>query len=171
MVQEVQTQWNRYQTPEIIPWVWISERKIKEHTQVVPDMTYSCSGSSWTASWTVSPLNRDVKCYADFSISSREWWVEFCIVDWWIRVPLAWMYEITWNAWWWTSEEEANNHLEVNWKTISTISTLYPWTWDATIRVNLWKFDIIKYNFTLHYDGAYTFSVSAKVNSITIQKL
>lgn len=34
MVQEVQTQWNRYQTPNRIQWIWISERKVSDHSQV-----------------------------------------------------------------------------------------------------------------------------------------
>ena len=34
MVQEVQQQWNWYQTPNRIEWIWYSERKISDHTQV-----------------------------------------------------------------------------------------------------------------------------------------
>lgn len=170
MVQEVQTQWNRYQTPEIIPWVWISERRIKEHTQVTPDITYSCSWNSDSASWIVWGATPDIKEYASFHISSQSWEVRFVIVDWWIRIPLAWIYEITWNAQWWLTWIAANNHLEINGKTISTIVTNPYWT-AKTFRTNLWKFDIIKFNFTAHYwwsDGNW---ISSRVTSITIQKL
>ena len=34
MVQEVQTQWNWYQTPNRIEWIWHSERRLSDHTQV-----------------------------------------------------------------------------------------------------------------------------------------
>lgn len=170
MVQEVQTQWNRYQTPEIIPWVWISERKIKEHTQVTPSKTYSCSWSSWTASWLVWGANPDITCYANFTISSQSWGVEFKIVDGWIRIPLAWIYEITWTAQWWLTWIAAQNHLEIDWKTISTITT-NAGSASKTFRTNLWKFDIIKYNFTAHYWGSDGNWISSRVTSITIQKL
>lgn len=65
MVQEVQQQGNWYQTPNRIEGVWVSERKISDHTQVRADRTNGCYASttmritkltevkstSWTITW------------------------------------------------------------------------------------------------------------------------
>lgn len=42
MVQEVQQQGNWYQTPNRIEGIWVSERKVSDHTQVRADRTNGC---------------------------------------------------------------------------------------------------------------------------------
>ena len=45
MVQEVQQQGNRYQTPNEIQGIGNIRRRVKEHTQVTPQFTTSCEAS------------------------------------------------------------------------------------------------------------------------------
>ena len=86
MVQEVQQQWNWYQTPNRIQWIWISERKVSDHTQVRNKRTNWCRASTSitlqsgnevkSSSWTISDDNT----------------VKYKTRDGKIYIPLAWTY-------------------------------------------------------------------------------
>lgn len=88
MVQEVQIQWNRYKTPDRIEWIWVSERKVSDHTQVREKWTNGCYAettlkitnsvesvsSSWTVTW-------------DDEVKYKTIWGK-------LYIPLAWTYLI-----------------------------------------------------------------------------
>ena len=104
MVQEVQQQWNWYQTPDRIIGVWISERKMSDYTQIrnkksnmvefVSD-SISFNDSTWetfATSWTYT---------ADNGIVYK--------IDWWdVYMPLAWAY--------WVKYIPATNYNQKNYK-------------------------------------------------------
>ncbi len=170
MVQETQTQWNWYQTPNLIPWVWISERRIKEHTQVTPTRTYICE---WTSDdvrigvWWGTP---DAYDYGAINISSQEWWVEFREVDWWLRVPLAWIYEITWSASGGNTWIYARHDLMVGNVSLDHFST-HPSEDSSSVIVNLGKYDIIRYKMSASYSWPDTNYLTGRITAIKIQKL
>ena len=86
MVQEVQQQWNWYQTPNRIEWIWVSERKVSDHTQVRERWTNWCKASTRlsltnasevkSSSWTVT---------SDDKVRYRAIWGK-------IYIPLSWTY-------------------------------------------------------------------------------
>jgi len=88
MVQEVQTQGNWYQTPNRIAGIWISERKVSDHTQVRERWTNWCKATtnikltnaseSKSTTWTVT---------SDDKVKYRAIWGK-------IYIPLAWTYLI-----------------------------------------------------------------------------
>jgi hypothetical protein len=86
MVQEVQTQWNRYQIPDRIEWIWVSERKVSDHTQVRERWTNWCKATTSlsiknsteykSSSWTITD---------DDTVKYKTIWGK-------IYIPLAWTY-------------------------------------------------------------------------------
>ena len=88
MVQEVQQQWNWYQTPNRIEWIWVSERKVSDHTQVRNDWKNGCLAATSinlpkstevkSSSWTVT---------SDDVVKYRAIWGK-------LYIPLAWAYLI-----------------------------------------------------------------------------
>lgn len=86
MVQEVQQQWNRYQAPHEIESIWLSKRKVSDHSQV---------REKWSNG-----------CYASTSISLQTWnevksssrtitWddvVKYKKIGGKIYIPLSWAY-------------------------------------------------------------------------------
>lgn len=90
MVQEVQQQWNWYQTPDRIIWVWFSERWMNDYTQIRNKRTsevifksgnITCGtglGEVKATSWTYTTDND-----------------RYYKVHWWdIYISLAWAYQI-----------------------------------------------------------------------------
>lgn len=170
MVQEVQQQWNRYQTPEIIPWVWISERRIKEHTQVTPARTYSCLGYSNTVGGMVWGATPDINVQGTLTISTQKGGVRFAGINKAIRIPIGGIYQIQRTAQGGLTWIAAVHKLIVNGNTISTLTT-NPGAASATIIVSLGKFDMVEYYLSAHYGWSDGNGVYGKINSITIQKL
>lgn len=90
MVQEVQQQWNWYQTPNRIEGIWVSERKVNDYTQVrnkTSNMVVFKSnninirkdrGEVFASSWTITSSNWDV----------------YKTVGWSIYMPLPWAYRV-----------------------------------------------------------------------------
>lgn len=87
MVQEVQKQWNRFQEPNKIEWIWHIERKLSEHTQV----------RERTTRWTT---------FTSSIMHIESYWDEV--------FPSSWSYTDTWDVyykvdgkdfymaqWWW----------------------------------------------------------------------
>lgn len=86
MVQEVQQQWNWYQTPNRIEWIWVSERKVSDHTQVRNKRTNWCEAStrlSLTNASEVKSSSRTVT--SDDKVKYRAIWGK-------IYIPLPWTY-------------------------------------------------------------------------------
>lgn len=171
MVQEVQTQGNRYQTPNLIPWVWISERKIKEHTQVTPTSTYWCwcySNRIWGIVWWATP---DIVQYGQFYMGAQRGDTEFCVLSGEIRIPLAWIYQIEWTATWWLTWIAARVYIETaDGRQLDGMS-LKAEAKTQKIIVNLWKYDMIRFKMTAHYWWPDGNAVTAEIQTINIQKL
>lgn len=92
MVQEVQTQGNRYQEPNLIPWVWISERKVKEHVQVTQSFWYECVVSGSVGMSADSDHRQSDPQRITLTLGSQYWNTEFIAIDGKLRIPLAWAY-------------------------------------------------------------------------------
>jgi hypothetical protein len=101
MVQEVQTQGNWYQTPNRIEWIWVSERKISDHSQVRNKKTnmvvFSTSmglaeslGEVFASSWTYDATD----------------WIVYKVVWGDIYVTQPWAYMVKYTPYQWYSLEE-----------------------------------------------------------------
>ena len=87
MVQEVQQQGNWYQTPNRIEGIWVSERKVSDHTQVRADRTNWCIA---TAPLSV-PYRVETKS-TSWSVSSNT--VKYTAIWGSLYIPLPWAYFI-----------------------------------------------------------------------------
>lgn len=119
MVQEVQKQWNRYQTPNRIEGIWVSERKVSDHTQVRADWTNGCIA---TATIRV-PYKVETK--------STSWTISYDTVKYnsiWgdLYIPLPWTYLV--------KLRQENN---------------YSQSYSETIRIYNWQREIYKLSTTL----------------------
>lgn len=116
MVQEVQQQGNWYQTPNLIPWVWISERKVKEHTQVTPSFSYECTVSgAITLSYDGYGTREGT---GNLSIDSYSWDTKFRIINGGLFIPLAWAYLAT---------------VKVSWGTVTAVWTHKLKSWGEVV--------------------------------------
>lgn len=108
MVQEVQTQWNRYQTPNRIEWIWVSERKLSDHAQVrnkqTNDALFSGSVGVYRWWWEQFPTDRALVSW------SGEY---YKIIDWDIYISLAWAYLIEFYTYQWYIDSQ-NYNLYIN---------------------------------------------------------
>ena len=144
MVQEVQQQWNRYQAPHEIESIWLSKRKVRKHTQVSPFFTYWCIAH---ASVTINfwPYETVEKKGTFNSISSPYWIPTFRKVDWWLRIPLAWAYEVEFSAKWWVSAAPRTHTIMVGkTKILQKTTTSSSWA-TSTTKINLWRWNILEY--------------------------
>lgn len=104
MVQEVQTQWNRYQTPNQIEWVWLSERKMSDHSQIrnkqTNDAMFSASVAVSRTVWEQFPT------WWGFVRWNREY---YKVIDWNIYITLTWAYLIEFYPYQWYSSSQSWN--------------------------------------------------------------
>lgn len=117
MVQEVQQQGNWYQTPNRIQWIWVSERKVSDHTQVRNKWTNGCVATTSlivtnateakSTSWTVT---------ADNTVKYRAVWGK-------LYIPQAWTYLIKF-----------------------VINIQYAWSYSEKFRIYNWKKEVYLYN-------------------------
>jgi hypothetical protein len=101
MVQEVQQQWNWYQTPNRIEWIWISERKLSDKAQVrrkLTNMITLVSNSIGISQWA-------------WEVFANSWtwtttnWEVLKIVWWDVYMPLAWAYSVEYVPYTWYSQK------------------------------------------------------------------
>lgn len=169
-MQEVQTTLNWYEIPNRIEWIWISERKIKEHYQVTPTFTFECE-ASWSASLHASSGSPEVQPFKwAFTLSSQSWPTEFSIVDGWIRIPIAWWYlaEMTLSGW--SSNFEVTVSIKV-WNNV-----LYTWSFrnnssSTSTVLNLWKFDLVEIRLSWHYYWSSAWANASWSATIKLKKL
>ena len=168
MVQEVQQQGNWYQTPNEIQWIWNVRRRVREHTQVTPEQIFYCS-AYWTksahtkADGSLWPLEKAV-----LSITSSYGTSEFKVIQWGIRIPQAWWYEIkiTWRwGWYGTAYHYIStwfkDYLVMTTQDSSNYKTVY-------LTLNLWKYDMVS---LWAWASAPAEAVATIEDTITITKL
>jgi len=145
MTQEVQTTLDYRAELNLIEGVWHQEGKVREHTQVEPAFGYECyvTGSmtpivyDWP--WDAAPIT------GTMTLNSQNWSTEFKMADGGLRIPLAGAYlaEI------WTKGGSTSYTLHLSIRTDNKIL----WSKDqqnnsfetATVVLNLWKYDTVKF--------------------------
>lgn len=178
MVQEVQT-WvtrPRETTLETIEAVGTSSVKIREWRQTTWHYVNGCL-ATWNVRWHYSKSEwvRDSGeiISTDTTITSNNWNQEFTIRDGWVRVPVAWTYQIT--LYWGSSGSTSDYTIIIKWWWKELYTNTFTSTNDETVTftANLGKFDKIEIWWEFYYwwssDGAtLTFS---KKPVLTIQQL
>lgn len=176
MVQEVQTGiWITNETTlETIEAIGTSSFKIREWRQTTARFVSGCSGSgsvSWYwSSW--DDRQSDEILSSDTAITDQNGNQEYSIRDGWIRVPVAWTYQITFTWTGWTSSNY--NTLILKWwgKVLYTKEHTSNLTETVTLTVNLGKFDLIEIRSSFYYNGGSSAAtLTNTVSSITIQQL
>ena len=118
MAQEVQTTLNYQAELNLIEWVWHQENKVKEHTQVEQAFGYECEASS-SKNISASEYDRNPPpAEWSFTINSMSWWTEFKVVNWRLRVPLAWAYLATIKYRGGSTSNEITNYIKIDGETI-----------------------------------------------------
>lgn len=145
MVQEVQQQGNRYQTPNEIQGIWDIRRRVKEHTQVTPSFWFSC-----TANWSVNiPFSayQTVEKRGDFtSITSSYGNTVFRIIQGWLQVPLAWVYQVDFRAKWGTIYVNRVHYIRLGKQNLMQFTTTNTENRASTSRIiNLWRWNLLEY--------------------------
>lgn len=163
MVQEVQTWvWITNETTlETIEAIGTSSFKIREWRQTTWHYSSWCTATgqvyfnyqSWGSrdSWEIKSWNT--------TITSMTWKQEFVMSNGWVRVPVAWTYEITltWGCGSYTHE------IIIKWwgKTLYSLSKTGSYSETVTFQADLWKFD------TIEIWGHFYYSWSADAASMT----
>lgn len=99
MVQEVQTQWNRYQTPNRIEWIWVSERKVSEHTQVRNKKTNMAT--FYTG---IGIKDEYWERFASYWTYDATDWIKYKVIWWDIYMSQSWAYMVEYTPYqWYTS--------------------------------------------------------------------
>lgn len=154
MVQEVQQQGNRYQTPNEIQGIGDIRRRVKEHTQVTAKFSSKCQ-ASWKAigeadSWLWPRIK------GTLTWSSWGGQMEFKEVNWGIRIPRAGIYKITIDA------EGALYGDCYHYMRTGNTPLFYAYTprghntATATEIVNLGKYTILEYRVRVYYENVTT---------------
>ena len=150
MVQEVQTSVNQPKetTLETIEAIGTSSFKIVEWRQTKGWHYVSWAKTTWwyyqywASTSSTSPISKIA-----ITLDSDFWKYDYSTVNGWLRVPVAWTYEIEFSWYWWSSLNSSTIFIK-NW-TAQDSPNLYTNTfWNAssevkTITVDLGKFDII----------------------------
>lgn len=177
MVQEVQTSVNTYAptTLNTIEWIWTSSVKLVEWRQTIEKIKvlkcqfyasvswyYSERQWTWRDSWDIRATNTE--------IISQTWEYEQRIIDSedmtnWIRIPVAWLYEISFTWYGGSSTMAVTNSVMLNWKTILS------GTDSGSIKISLWKYDILSYSWRFYYSWSSS-SINWNTNAtISITKI
>lgn len=96
MVQEVQTQWNRYQTPNMIEWIWVSERKVSEHTQVRNKKTNMAT--FYTG---IGIKDEFWERFASYWTYDATDWIKYKVIWWDIYMSQSWAYMVEYTPYQW----------------------------------------------------------------------
>ena len=175
MVQEVQQQGNWYQTPNEIQGIWDIRRRIREHTQVTPSLTYQASFHSDLSVGSYGWEYSELKHWTFTDVSARGNTV-FKLTNGDIRVPLAWAYLVTMKIWGWASWSwwmTAYHYLKVWNKTIYDASTqAVTESWATTIQFveNFGKYNLVEYRAKWYFSGSWWGGTGAHI-TLTLSKL
>lgn len=145
MVQEVQQQWNRYQTPNEIQGIWDIRRRVREHTQVTPSFSYECK-VNWSVQIILWPHQTEEKRGTISTIYDEYGNTKFKIVNDWLSIPLAWAYRLTISWKGGTIYVPYNHILKIDGNQIVTFQSTSDSTPTTITKVlNLWRGNIIEY--------------------------
>lgn len=101
MVQEVQQQWNWYQDPNLIQGVWLSERKVSEHTQIRNKKSNVATFTTWLS------VNEELwEVFAYFWTYSSSDWIVYKVVWWDFYMAQAWAYMVSYYPYEWYNQSE-----------------------------------------------------------------
>ena len=174
MVQEVQTAVTQPQetTLETIQAIGTSSVKIREWRQTTARYTSNCisAGSiAWT--WNVWDSRSYWPVSSNLSIWSMEGKQEFVGKNWWIRVPVAWTYQITlyWSGG--SSLFDATIILKCWGNEVYTNTFNSNQSETVTMNVDLGKFDLVEVYWSLYCSSGSSASTTIFVRSLTIQQL
>ena len=176
MLQEVQTWvWITNETTlETIEAVGTSSFKIREWRQTTPRYVNNCEWK-WKAAWYYSnqwDRQSEEVLSTDTEILSQNWNQDYIIRDGWIRVPVAWTYQITFTWSGWSSTSNVTLILKGWWKELYRNEHTSSQTETVTVVANLWKFDLIEIWWSFYYKGSASgASLSLSVTSMIIQQL
>lgn len=145
MVQEVQQQGNRYQTPNEIQWIWEIRRRVREHTQVTPSFSYECTANG-SVTISLAPYETKELQGTITSISSSYGNTEFRVINGWLRIPLAWAYLAEISGKWGTTSYPYRHILRIWKETIASFQSTSSSTWTTINKtINLGRGNIIDY--------------------------
>ena len=170
MVQEVQTGiWITNETTlETIQAIGTSSVKIREWRQTTWHFTSLCeaSWSQWAATKPDGSMGDKVQ--ATLTIDSEYWPIDYDIVDWWIRIPEAWWYEIK-LAWKWWGYATAYHYIRAWWEEYLMMTTNNSVDIIESSKIlNLWKYEIVTLWAAAEAPGEWWATIT---DTITITKL
>ena len=176
MVQKVQTWvWITNETTlETIEAIGTSSFKIREWRQTTARYVNKCEwNGKVTWYWqTWDERQSEEVISTDTAIDSQNWNQEFIIDSGWIRVPVAWTYQITFTWSWWSSTSNATFILKWWDKELYSNEHTSSQTETVTVVANLWKFDLIELRWSFYYTGSSSSAtMNIQVSSIIIQQL
>ena len=176
MLQEVQTWvWITNETTlETIEAIGTSSFKIREWRQTTARYVNKCVWSgNVTWHWeTWDDRQSEEVMSINTAISSQNANQEYSIRNWWIRVPVAWTYQITFTWTWWSGSSNVTFILKGWGKELYSNEHTSSQTETVTVVANLWKFDLIELRWSFYYKGSSTAAtMNIIVSSIIIQQL
>lgn len=171
MAQEVQTTLDYKAELNLIEWVWHQENKVKEHTQVEQAFGYECTASSGVA-LPVSQYERQSETLqGTLSIGSSSGITEFKIVNWVLRVPLAWPYLAHIAIRGGSSSLTVTTYIKVDWVTVYQLVTNNNNNRVETdIVLNLGRYNMVESRASCYYSGSWYSAGESYVN-LTLKKL
>ena len=169
MVQEVQAEYTWYIVPNRIEGIWLSERRIKEHYQITPAMTFGCEATSTIDLSARSDSREAPEKEWEFSLTTT-WTTEFTLEWGWIRVPQAWWYSAILTLEWASSNWDVTATLKV-WNEVIYTGTYSNSSSTKETVLNLWKFDVIKFVASWYYNWSATSSSTTAKATVKLQKI
>lgn len=134
MVQEVQTQWNRYQTPNRIEWIWVSERKVSDHTQVRNKKTNMA-----TFTTTIGIKDEYWEKFASSWTYDATDWIKYKVIWWDIYMSQSWAYMVEYTPYqWYVSTYNVTLKMYVDNTVVYELTTTLADRLKKTFVVNLW---------------------------------
>lgn len=169
MAQEVQTNLDYKAELNLIEWVWHQEGKVREHSQIQQAFGYECEVYGSVACH-ASDSDRQSTTNKDYlGIVSMDGTTEFKIVDWGLRVPLAWAYlaEITTGIG--TNTMKQTTYVKVDGKTIYQNTTTGTKVTE-TVVLNLGRYNILEHRGSMYFTGSWN-AHSASTLTLKLKKL
>lgn len=132
-------------------------------------MWFECEASA-TLNPRASSSQRDFPETKWIFTVTQTWNTEFKIVDGWLRIPVAWGYLADITIWGWTSNFTVTVSLKIWSKTLMT------WTWNngetkSQQILNFWKFDVIEFRASWHYNGSASWASTNAYATIKLKKI
>lgn len=170
MVQETQTALDWYTFPNRIEGIWISERQIKEHTQVTPFFSFWCLATSSLSHYASASERQAPLKQWTFTVT-QYWNTEFSVVNKSLRIPIAWGYLAKFTFSWGASSFKVTSNIIVAWEQIVSeeIASSTPVVVEKLI--NVWKYETIEFRSSWYYSGSSSWATINTNVQIELKKL